>query len=317
MARKHPIPPPPIEPTRLVPVEAIDHEPRWWQPRLLLEDSDLELLARAIRARGGTIDQPLTVRLTHVADRYELIAGQRRLLAARRAGISAVPVRIVSLTDEEAALVALAEHTSQKGFSVLEMGWVLAQVQARAPRPQKELAELLGRKENTVSEYLTVGRGVPEELVIPIARELDVPLARVLKLPKKTLLTIAYAEQEAEREQLVRAALRSLMTRRGTDSGSAGAREGAQLPYSFSTEAGGLHLHIPNLSGLTAEERDRIQKAVGIELSRASPTSPGGEKVRLAKFGDWKNAAQRLWRWLSNRIGETRIPLVQHVGEET
>jgi len=74
-------------------VERIDHNP--YQPRQVFDDDDLAALSDSIRAHG--ILQPLVVR--RVGDRYQLIAGERRLRAAQAVGHGEVPVQVVDFND--------------------------------------------------------------------------------------------------------------------------------------------------------------------------------------------------------------------------
>src|SRR5262249_45203801 len=87
---------------RRVGVEQIDQNP--YQPRKTFDEDELAALSESIRTHG--ILQPLVVRQT--GDRYQLIAGERRLRAAQAVGLDEVPVRIVDFNDQqvlEAALV--------------------------------------------------------------------------------------------------------------------------------------------------------------------------------------------------------------------
>ena len=85
-----------------LPVERIRHNP--YQPRKSFYEEEIAHLSESIRHHG--VLQPLVVR--QVGEEYQLIAGERRLRAAQRAGLSAVPVHIVNFNDQqvlEAALV--------------------------------------------------------------------------------------------------------------------------------------------------------------------------------------------------------------------
>src|ERR1700704_417299 len=78
-----------------VAVEAIENNP--YQPRKTFDDDELTSLTNSIRTHG--VLQPLVVR--QVDGKFQLIAGERRLRAARSAGLTAVPVRIVDFNDQE------------------------------------------------------------------------------------------------------------------------------------------------------------------------------------------------------------------------
>src|SRR4051812_31784560 len=92
---------------RQVPLDLL--EPNPFQPRSTIDPLALEELAQSIRLRG--ILQPLLVRPhPNKADRYQIVAGERRWRAAGRAGLHEVPAIVDEMTDTEAAAVALVEN---------------------------------------------------------------------------------------------------------------------------------------------------------------------------------------------------------------
>src|SRR5260370_42390175 len=76
------------------PLDAIERNP--YQPRKEFDDTELNALSASIRSHG--ILQPLVVR--QVGDRFQLVAGERRLRAAKAAGLASVPVRLVHFNDQ-------------------------------------------------------------------------------------------------------------------------------------------------------------------------------------------------------------------------
>ena len=107
------------------------------QPRLVFREEALEELADSIRQHG--ILQPLSVRRT--ASGYELIAGERRLRAARMAGLGEIPCIVMSMDDKESGLAAMVENLQRqdldfveeaKGISRIMRDWNMSQEQAYA-----------------------------------------------------------------------------------------------------------------------------------------------------------------------------------------
>src|SRR5512143_619932 len=98
-----------------VPIEAIAHNPR--QPRQSFKESELQELAASIREHG--IIQPLVV-APAMGGTYTLIAGERRLQAARRAGLSRVPVVIRSASDQQLLELALIENVQRADLNPIE-----------------------------------------------------------------------------------------------------------------------------------------------------------------------------------------------------
>ncbi|MEJ7655008.1 MAG: ParB/RepB/Spo0J family partition protein, partial [Chloroflexia bacterium] len=109
------IPEPEIAPSSLVPVANISANP--YQPRSTMDAAELESLAESIRENG--VLQPLLVQPD--GDNYRLIAGHRRLEAARSAGLDRVPVYVrPSSPDDNVLLLALVENLQRSDLSPLD-----------------------------------------------------------------------------------------------------------------------------------------------------------------------------------------------------
>ena len=98
-----------------VPIDSIAHNPR--QPRQSFKESELQELAASIREHG--IIQPLVV-APAMGGTYTLIAGERRLQAARRAGLNRVPVVIRSASDQQLLELALIENVQRADLNPIE-----------------------------------------------------------------------------------------------------------------------------------------------------------------------------------------------------
>jgi ParB family chromosome partitioning protein len=98
-----------------VPIDAISHNPH--QPRQSFKESELQELAASIREHG--IIQPLIV-APAMGGTYTLIAGERRLQAARRAGLNRVPVVIRSASDQQLLELALIENVQRADLNPIE-----------------------------------------------------------------------------------------------------------------------------------------------------------------------------------------------------
>src|SRR5690242_11579830 len=97
-----------------LPISRIDPNPL--QPRVIFDATRLQELANSIQANG--IIQPLIVRKN--ADRFELIAGERRLRAARMANLAEVPVIIQDYADEQLLEIALVENIQREDLNPIE-----------------------------------------------------------------------------------------------------------------------------------------------------------------------------------------------------
>ncbi|MDQ4065787.1 MAG: ParB/RepB/Spo0J family partition protein [Actinomycetota bacterium] len=129
-------------------VDLIDPNPR--QPRAAFDDASLEELAASMRELG--ILQPVLVRA--VDGRYELIAGERRVRAARHAGLDAVPALIVE-TDERGSLErALVENVHREDLNPIEEAAAYKQLLEEGGVTQEALGERLGKTRGAIANTL-------------------------------------------------------------------------------------------------------------------------------------------------------------------
>lgn len=143
-----------------VPVAAL--EPSRFQPRRRFDEDSLQELADSIRVRG--LLQPILVRPHPTqAGQYEIIAGERRWRAAQRAQLHEVPVLIKSLTDREAAEIALVENLQRRDLSPLEEAEGFRRLLDEFKHTQDELARALGKSRSHVTNTLRL-LGLPDAL---------------------------------------------------------------------------------------------------------------------------------------------------------
>mgnify|MGYP004510756653 FL=1 len=137
---------------RYIPINAVRPNPQ--QPRRSFDETALQELAGSISAYG--ILQPLTVR-----DRggvYELVAGERRLRAARIAGLREVPCLIAEVGEEDAALLALIENLQRRDLDYMEEAAAIARLIRRYGLSQQQAAEKLGKSQPTIANKLRLLR---------------------------------------------------------------------------------------------------------------------------------------------------------------
>lgn len=132
-----------------VPLSAVAPNPR--QPRGIFDEDELEGLATSIRDMG--LLQPLVVRRTG-EDRYELIAGERRLRASRIAGLTTVPAIIRDTEDTDLLKEALVENIHRVQLNPLEEAAAYQQLLEDFDVTQEELARRLGKSRPTISNGL-------------------------------------------------------------------------------------------------------------------------------------------------------------------
>jgi ParB family chromosome partitioning protein len=90
-----------------------------YQPRQYFSEEKLEELSNSIKKKG--IIQPIAVRINNSGStKYEIVAGERRWLAAQRAGLHEIPVTILDLSDVESLEVAIVENIQRDDLSPIE-----------------------------------------------------------------------------------------------------------------------------------------------------------------------------------------------------
>lgn len=146
------------------------------QPRQVFDDGKIEELAGSIEASGML--QPLVVRAT--ADGYELIAGERRLRAARRLGMSEVPIIINEMTDPNSLLLALIENLQREDLNPIEEATAFNELQEQFSLTQEQVAEKVGRSRSAVANAIRL-LSLPDQIKERISRgELAAGQARAL-----------------------------------------------------------------------------------------------------------------------------------------
>src|SRR5438128_5449026 len=142
-------PPPAAAPSELtVPIHEIVPNPE--QPRRQFDEEALGLLADSIRRHG--LLQPLVVR--RIAGRYELIAGERRLRAAVRAGLERVPVIVREARAEDRLELALIENVQRENLTALEEAEAYRHLIDAHGLTQDELAERVGKSRPAITNTL-------------------------------------------------------------------------------------------------------------------------------------------------------------------
>ncbi len=120
------------------------------QPRLRQDEERLEELAQSIRENG--VLQPVLVR--PYADGYQLIAGERRLSAAQRAGLLKIPAVIRNVADKQLLELALVENIQREPLNPLEEAQAYARLMDATATTQDQIAARLGKDRSTISNAL-------------------------------------------------------------------------------------------------------------------------------------------------------------------
>ena len=137
-----------------------EHEPSPVQPRKNFPDGELQELSESIAQYG--VFNPLTVRLRD--SRYELVAGERRLRAARLAGLCDVPCILLDVSLEDASLIALVENLQRRDLDFIEEANGLSQLIKLFGMSQEEAARRIGKSQSAVANKLRLLK-LPEDVL--------------------------------------------------------------------------------------------------------------------------------------------------------
>lgn len=134
---------------RNLPVEMIQRGK--YQPRRDIQPEALEELAASIKAQG--VMQPIVVRPIS-ADKYEIIAGERRWRATQLAGLDTIPVLVRQVSDEAAIAMALIENIQREDLNPMEEALALARLQKEFDLTHQEVADAVGKSRTSVTNLL-------------------------------------------------------------------------------------------------------------------------------------------------------------------
>lgn len=146
---------PEVPPPGVLRIGLDDIVPSRHQPRMVFDEGELEQLAQSIRQAG--VIQPILVRTRDEGSgTYELVAGERRWRAARKAGLSEVPAIVVGLSEHEAAEWALIENLQRKDLNPIERAHALRNLCDQFSLSHQQLAERVGLDRSTVANLIRI-----------------------------------------------------------------------------------------------------------------------------------------------------------------
>lgn len=158
------------------------------QPRKRFDFDGLEELAQSIRENG--ILQPITVRSTE-DKKFELIAGERRLRAARLVGMTKIPALVIDMQQKDSALFALIENVQRQDLSFFEEAEAIETLITDYKMSRDDIAKKLSIAQSTLSNKLRILK-LPEEMRFRLAK------AGLTERHARALLSL---EDDAQRER--------------------------------------------------------------------------------------------------------------------
>jgi ParB family transcriptional regulator, chromosome partitioning protein len=121
-----------------------------YQPRLSLDNEQMQELVESVRAHG--VIQPLAVR--RIDGGYELIAGERRLTAARAAGLSRVPALVRECSDREMLELALVENIQREDINAIDRAKAYSRLKEEFALDQEAISDAVGKSRTSVANTL-------------------------------------------------------------------------------------------------------------------------------------------------------------------
>jgi ParB family chromosome partitioning protein len=122
-----------------------------YQPRIDFDEAALQELADSIKAQG--VMQPIVVRSVG-ADRYEIVAGERRWRASQLAALDTIPAMVRDISDETAIAMALIENIQRENLNPLEEARALKRLQTEFELSQQEVATAVGKSRSVIANLL-------------------------------------------------------------------------------------------------------------------------------------------------------------------
>lgn len=122
-----------------------------WQPRTEFDEEALNDLAESIRVQG--IIQPITVRALSEHE-FQLISGERRLQASKKAGLASIPAYIRVADDQQMLEMALIENIQREDLNAIEIALSYQRLLSECNLKQEELGDRVGKNRSTVTNYL-------------------------------------------------------------------------------------------------------------------------------------------------------------------
>jgi ParB family chromosome partitioning protein len=228
-----------------LPIAAIHPNP--FQPRRSFDPLELAGLIESIQQHG--VLQPVVVR--RAGERYQLIAGERRLRAAQDAGLSEVPARLIEADDREIFELAIVENLQRTDLNAIEKARAFRDYIDRFTSTQDDLAKRLGLDRSTVSNFIRL-------LELPEAIQQAVEAGKLSQGHARALLAIG---ERSRQHDVCQRIIREGLSVRQAESLVAGERPARQKPAAPANPH--RTTHVAELEGVL---RERLGTQVEIRL---------------------------------------------------
>ena len=271
------------EALREIPLELVRPNPR--QPRRSFDEDALARLAESIRTRG--VLQPIVVRPLP-GGHYQLVAGERRLRAAREAGLESIPALLRDADERDQLDLALAENMARVDLNPVEEARACAMLVEDLGLTKEELGRRVGRSRVAISNLIRL-LDLPDEVLDLIEqRELSEGHGRAILLCK----------DHARRRSLARDARDGAWSVRDTEQRAREAQHGSSAPGRSAAVPRALH---PDLEQALAAAEDALSAALGCEVRMHARAAGCQARIDFAAPGEAITLAERILAGMARR----------------
>jgi ParB family chromosome partitioning protein len=249
------------EELREVDIDLIQPSPQ--QPRTRFSDERLEELAQSIQNNG--VIQPVLLRSRPTG--FELIAGERRWLAARKAGLRKIPAIVREIPDDRVLELALVENIQRQELNPIEEANAYLRLQQALGITQEDLAQRLGKDRSSVTNCLRLLRLPPDLQLLVEEEKVSMGHARCLLGLDSAESQRSWARKVIERRMSVRELERALQQARNLESGARKAASPRRVD--------------PNLKAA----EDRLRRRFGTQVKILAGPKDGG-KIELNYYDE-------------------------------
>ncbi len=212
----------------VLPLESIEVNP--FQPRADFDQLKLTELADSIRIHG--VIQPITVRKIS-GNKYQLIAGERRLKASHMAGIKEIPAFVRIANDQEMLEMALIENTHREDLNSIEVAINYKRLIDECNLKQEQLAERVGKDRTTVTNYLRLLKLPPDIQAAIKNKSISMAHARALITIENPLVQLHIFKEAVKNGLSVRQVEQMVRENATPTKKKSGRAKAPSLPYEY------------------------------------------------------------------------------------
>ena len=159
-----------------------------YQPRTHFDEEALNELADSIKVQG--IIQPITVRQIGI-NKFQLISGERRLQASKRAGLTSIPAYVRTANDQQMLEMALIENIQRENLNSIEIALSYQRLITECSLKQEELGDRVGKNRTTVNNYIRLLK-LPDVIQVAL-RDMKISMGHA-----RAIINITDREQQLE-----------------------------------------------------------------------------------------------------------------------